>query len=172
MTRAIFFDRDGVINRRIYGGYVTKWEEFELLEDVAELLTAVKAKGYLAIVITNQRGVGKGLMTHEDLAEIHRRLQERLHTSSAVRFDDIIYCPDVDRTSERRKPSPAMLLEAAEKWEIDLKNSWIIGDSVTDIEAGKRAGTHTAFLITEHSSEIPDADLVLHTLRDFLPVLE
>jgi D-glycero-D-manno-heptose 1,7-bisphosphate phosphatase len=171
MNKAVFFDRDGVINRRIFGGYVTKWEEFELLSDVAAVLTAVKEKGYLAIVITNQRGIGKGLMTEADLSSIHRQLQDHLQTTTLLQFDDILYCPDADRSSPRRKPSPAMLLEAGAKWNIDLSQSWIIGDSLSDIEAGRRAGTHTAFLITEHTTEIPEADVILQKLTDFLPVL-
>jgi D-glycero-D-manno-heptose 1,7-bisphosphate phosphatase len=169
--KAVFFDRDGVVNRRIYGGYVKTWAEFELLEEVAQTVKAVKDLGYLAIVITNQQGVGKGLMTEEDLIGLHGRMQEHLHQLESVRFDDIYYSTEMKDGSTRRKPSPAMLQEAAQKWNIDLSNSWIIGDSTSDVEAGKRAGTKTAFLITEHTESIPEADLVLKHIRDLIPAL-
>src|SRR5205823_3375347 len=76
--RAIFFDRDGVINTRIKGGYVRSWDELEINPDLADVLRSVKAKGYLAIIVTNQRGVGRGLMTETDLHTIHQNLQTHL----------------------------------------------------------------------------------------------
>ncbi|HET6512973.1 MAG TPA: HAD family hydrolase [Candidatus Kapabacteria bacterium] len=170
--KAIFFDRDGVINRRIYGGYVRTWDEFELLEEVAQTVKAVKERGYLAIVITNQQGVGKGVMSEDALLHLHSQLQGRMHELAKVKFDDIYYSTELKEGATRRKPSPAMLLEAAEKWNIDLAGSWMIGDSVSDVEAGKRAGTKTAFLITEHTTEVPEADLVLTHIRDLLPALD
>ena len=168
---AIFFDRDGVINTRILGGYVKHWNEFELQPGVVETLREVKQHGYLAIIITNQRGVGLGIMAEAELVQVHEELQREMEALAGVRFDDIIYCTDTDDTSRRRKPSPAMLLEAAEKWNIDLKNSWMIGDSMSDIEAGHRAGTKTAYLITQHSEEIPKATKILHKLEDILALL-
>ncbi len=100
-----------------------------------------------------------GMMSEADLQKVHEELQlmemER-EVVAGVRFDDI-FCTDADKNSTRRKPSPAMLLEAAEKWNIDLTNSWMIGDSMSDIESGTRAGTKTAYLVTEHTEEIPKA---------------
>ena len=163
-----FFDRDGVINARILGGYVRHWNEFELKPDVADVLREIKRHGYLAIIITNQRGVGLGLMTEQELHAVHAELQREMLRVADSQFDDIVFCTDPDKASSRRKPSPAMLLEAAEKWNIDLKNSWMIGDSMSDIEAGQRAGTKTAYLVTEHSEEIPKATKVIHHLIDLL----
>jgi D-glycero-D-manno-heptose 1,7-bisphosphate phosphatase len=168
LTRAIFFDRDGVINARILGGYVRHWNEFELLSGVIETLREVKRRGYLAIIVTNQRGVGLGIMTEGDLHAVHEELQRAMEAAAGVRFDDIIFCTDLDNALGRRKPSPAMLLEAAEKWNIDLAESWMIGDSMSDIEAGQRAGTKTAYLITKHSEEIPRATKIIHRLTDLL----
>jgi D-glycero-D-manno-heptose 1,7-bisphosphate phosphatase len=166
--RAIFFDRDGVINTRIVGGYVRNPGELEVLPGVAEVLKEVKQRGYLAIVITNQRGVGLGLMTLEELAIVHDDLQNRLDQSVGVTFNDFFFATGIDKSDLRRKPSPVMLEEAAEKWNIDLSNSWMIGDSNSDIEAGHRAGTKTAYLITVHSEEIPKATKVLHSIEDIL----
>lgn len=168
LQRAIFFDRDGVINTRIVGGYVRSPSELDLSKGVAEVLREVKRRGYLAIVITNQRGVGLGLMTLEELAVIHDDLQNRLDQTAGVTFDDFFFATGIATSDLRRKPSPVMLQEAAEKWNIDLSQSWMIGDSMSDIEAGRRAGTKTAYLITQHSEEIPTATKVLHSLDEIL----
>jgi histidinol-phosphate phosphatase family protein len=168
ITKAIFFDRDGVINRRIKGGYVRSWSEFELLPEVGEVVAEVKRRGFKAIIITNQRGVGTGVMTEEDLSQIHTELQKLMKESHEAHFDDILYCTDASDASERRKPSPAMLLEAAERWSIDLSASWMVGDSASDVLAGERAGTRTAYLVTEHTEKIPPATVVLERLSDLL----
>jgi D-glycero-D-manno-heptose 1,7-bisphosphate phosphatase len=165
---AIFFDRDGVINTRIVGGYVRNPQELELLPGVASVLKEVKRRGYLAIVITNQRGVGLGLMTLEELAIVHDDLQNKLDQTVGVTFDDFFFATGVDRSDLRRKPSPVMIKEAADKWDIDLARSWMIGDSNSDVEAGQRAGTKTAYLVTIHSEEIPKATKVLHSLDEIL----
>ena len=170
-ARAVFFDRDGVINARILGGYVRHRNEFELLPGVVETLAEIKRRGYLAIIITNQRGVGMGMMSESDLHAIHEELQRAMEREAGVRFDDIFFCTDVDDSSGRRKPSPAMLLEAAKKWNIDLLHSWMIGDSMSDIEAGQRAGTKTAYLVTEHTDEIPKATKIIHRLEEILAFL-
>lgn len=165
--RAVFFDRDGIINRRIKDGYVRNWDEFEFLQHVGDVLKAVKQKGYLAIVITNQRGVGRGLMTEADLIDIHERLQRHVEWNFDAKFDDIIYCTDPDDSSLRRKPSPAMLHEAADKWNIDLPSSWMLGDSTSDVEAGTAAGTKTAYLLNQFTTRIPEATVVLGELSEF-----
>ena len=171
LPRAVFFDRDGVINTRIKGGYVRHWGEFILLPDVADVVREVKQRGYKAIVVTNQRGVGMGIMSEADLRTVHDELQNTLQQQAGVQFDDILYCIDTDDNSSRRKPSPAMLLEAAERWNLDLAHSWMIGDSMSDIEAGQRAGTLTAYLVTIHSEEIPKATKIIYNLRDILKYL-
>jgi histidinol-phosphate phosphatase family protein len=170
-TPAIFFDRDGVINARILGGYVRHWNEFKLMEGVVETLAEIKRRGYLAIIITNQRGVGLGLMSDADLNTVHEEMQRAIEARAGVRFDDIFVCTDTDHSSTRRKPSPAMLLEAAQKWNIDLAKGWMIGDAMTDIEAGTRAGTKTAYLVTQHSEEAPKATKVIHSIEEILEFL-
>jgi D-glycero-D-manno-heptose 1,7-bisphosphate phosphatase len=168
MKKAVFFDRDGVVNRRIVGGYVTKWDEFELLPDIGQLLRDLKRLGYLAIIITNQRGVGLGRMTEADLLSIHETLQQQLEDEYGVRFDDIISCTDATDDSLRRKPSPEMFKEAAKKFDIDLSKSWMIGDSHTDIEAGNRAGTKTAFLINAHEPAPTNATILIKSVHDII----
>ena len=87
MNRAVFLDRDGVINRKLENDYVKSWDEFHFLPDVIEAIKALNEKGYLVIVVTNQRGIARGLMTEKDLEEIHRRmLQELQGTPFFLRF--------------------------------------------------------------------------------------
>ncbi len=115
MNKAIFFDRDGIVNYRPVGDYVKSPQEFRFLPDFLEFFVFIKKNNYLAIVITNQQGIGKGLMTDEDLSIIHLKMQEDLFNITGYNFDDIYYCPDLALTpSQRRKPNPGMILEAVE----------------------------------------------------------
>jgi D-glycero-D-manno-heptose 1,7-bisphosphate phosphatase len=170
-SKAIFFDRDGVINQRIMNGYVHAWNEFHFLPDVGETLKEIKDRGYIAIIITNQRGVGLGLMTEADLADIHRRMQSQLLEEYGVQFDDIISCTDAVNESGRRKPAPAMLLEAKAKYDIDLEMSWMIGDMASDIQAGISAGTKTAFLLNEYEKSPEDVTISISLLKEIVAYL-
>lgn len=171
MNKAVFFDRDGVINKRIAGGYVTRWDEFEWLPGIGETLASVKQRGYKAIIITNQRGVGIGRMTEAGLAAIHEHMQRELQEQYGAQFDAIITCTDPTDDSPRRKPSPEMFFEAARMFDIDLAQSWMIGDSPSDIEAGKRAGTKTAFLLNDQEAPPPDATITLNNVHDIIAQL-
>jgi D-glycero-D-manno-heptose 1,7-bisphosphate phosphatase len=144
---AIFLDRDGVINRRLMGDYVKRWDEFEFLPDIFELLPKAHAAGYLAVVITNQRGIGRGLMSGADLDRIHELMQRSLAERTGERFDAVYHCPhDTAEGCDCRKPLPGMLHRAAAEHGIDLASSWMIGDSESDIEAGIAAGCRTALV--------------------------
>ncbi len=160
MNRAVFLDRDGVINERLIGDYVKKVSEFRILPGVETALKAFKKKAYLIIVITNQQGVGKHLMTEEDLKRVHEYMLEKL-----PEIDDIFYCTDLaTKPNNCRKPSPHMILKAKEKWNINLKKSWMIGDSETDIEAGIKAGCKT-IRITQQE---PTKTKANHTAKNLL----
>ena len=140
MNRAVFLDRDGVINQKLENDYVKSWDEFCFLPGVFEAIRIIKEKGYLVIVVTNQRGIAKGLMTEKDLEEIHRRMIEELKKHGAC-IDDIFYCPhDISDNCNCRKPKPGLLIQAQRKWDIDFTQSYIIGDSNSDIEAGQQVG--------------------------------
>lgn len=168
--QAVFFDRDGVINFRIYKYYISKYEEFALMQDFLALFDFLKDKGCLLIVITNQQGIGKGVMTESQLAEVHNGMQEELMSKFGRQFDDILFCPDLSHTgSRRRKPEPGMLLEAAEKWNIDLGMSWMIGDRKSDMKAGKRAGCNTILVGDGDGEPIPETD---HYFGDLYKVIE
>jgi D-glycero-D-manno-heptose 1,7-bisphosphate phosphatase len=148
MIRAAFLDRDGVINRKApEGQYITRWEEFEFLPRVAEAVALLNQASFKVIVVSNQRCVAKGLLTVENLEVIHRNMVEDLAASGAF-IDAIYYCPhDVHPACSCRKPSPGMFFQAAREHQIDLANSWMVGDSDIDIQAGRSAGCRTCRIL-------------------------
>jgi D-glycero-D-manno-heptose 1,7-bisphosphate phosphatase len=148
MRRAVFLDRDGVINRKAREGeYVTRWEEMQILPGVSDAIALLNWAGFCVIVVSNQRCVAKGLITSADLEALHRRLCETLARDGAT-IDAIYHCPHETQPSCCcRKPQPGMLLDAARDHDIDLGASWMIGDSQVDVEAGKNAGCNTVLLV-------------------------
>lgn len=147
--KAIFLDRDGTINK--YVGFLTDIRDFELLDGVAEAIHRINESGYLAIVVTNQPVIARGEVSEEELLEIHNKMETLLGIQGAY-LDDIFYCPhhphkgyEGERAEYKiecscRKPKPGMLVQAAEKYNIDLSASWMVGDGKNDIEAGQNAG--------------------------------
>lgn len=134
-----------MINHRLANDYIKQWEEFILLPDILHVLPAIHRAGALAVVITNQRGIGRGLMSEDALREIHARMQDQMFERTGHRFDAIYHCPhDHADNCDCRKPLPGMLLRAAAEHHIDLGRSWMIGDSESDIAAGLAAGCRTA----------------------------
>ena len=158
--KAVFLDRDGTINK--LNGFITRPEDFELIEGAAEAIKIINNSGYLAIVITNQPVIARGDADIETLSLIHKKMETELGKHGAY-IDDIFFCPhhpDNGFKGERpeykiecdcRKPKPGMLLKAAEKYNIDLSQSYMIGDDNRDIEAGQNAGCKTV-LITKESN--------------------
>ena len=163
--KAIFLDRDGTINKMV--GFVTRPEQFELLPDVAKAIKAINKSGYLAIVITNQPVIARGDCTFEQLQTIHNKMEMELGKEGA--FVDAIYvCPhhtDKGFSGERpeykcdcdcRKPKPGLLLQAAKDFNIDLSQSYMIGDSGRDVKAGKNAGVKEAIKVENLLKDISD----------------
>lgn len=171
LNKAIFFDRDGIVNYRIVGGYVESKQQFKFIPDFFDLFYLVKKLGYLAIIISNQQGVGKGILSLKDLEQIHSFMQKRLINMFGFGFDDIYFCTDLTGSgSFRRKPNPGMLLEAIEKWNIDPAGSYMIGDSITDLLAGKSAGTKTIYINSFVDEKPEEADYLfknLYQVADF-----
>lgn len=138
--RCVFLDRDGVINQSpSTGEYVRSWEQFRLLPAVVDWIRLFKALGLLVIVVTNQRGVARGLMEQADLEEIHARMRAELERAGA-RIDDVLCCVHEEGACDCRKPLPGMVLKAAQKWDIDLGSSIMVGDSLTDRELALACG--------------------------------
>ena len=150
-NKAIFLDRDNTIIED--PGYINNPDQVKLLEGVTEPLSELKAMGYKLVVVSNQSAVAKGIVTEEALGQIHKRL-EQLLAEKGVLLDRIYYCPyHIDgvipkyrRDSDWRKPNPGMLLAAGKDMDINLPESWMVGDSPSDIEAGARAGCRTIML--------------------------
>ncbi len=167
MNKAVFLDRDGVLNRKApEGEYVTRWEELEFLPRVAEATASLVKAGFLVIVVSNQRCVSKGLLTVHELDSIHQRMRHELAAAGAV-ITDIYYCPhDTQPPCSCRKPAPGMLLTAAREHEVDLMGSWMIGDSDADVEAGKKAGCRTARILKIGETAHGGADLFAQSLFD------
>lgn len=166
MNKAVFLDRDGVINRKAptEDQYITRWDEMEILPGVAEAIAELNHAGFKAIVVTNQRGVAKGLITIAELEAIHQQMREHL-ASEGAEIGAIYYCPhELDPPCACRKPSPGMLLEAARAHNIDVATSWMIGDSVKDVQAGRRAGCKTVQLIEKSEFMESAADVVAFSL--------
>ena len=172
MKPAVFFDRDGIVNRSPGPGYVERWEDFHLLPEFVEALRIVTARGYEPVIVTNQSGVGRGLMTPEALEQIHGNLRAEL-ARHALALRDLLVCTNPDNADPRRKPNPGMLLEAAREHGLDLARSWMIGDSESDIEAGRRAGCHTLrvappAVATAADERVPDMPALVRWLQEHL----
>jgi D-glycero-D-manno-heptose 1,7-bisphosphate phosphatase len=168
----VFLDRDGVINRkRREGEYVTRWEEFDLLPGVAGAIASLNRSGYKVIVVTNQRGIALGLMTEAELGTIHDRLRGVLAREDAT-IDAIYYCPHTENECHCRKPQTGMLEAAFRDFPgASPENSVLIGDSLSDIECGRRIGMTTIFVEGEESRESADlakkiADVLAASLSD------
>lgn len=173
--KAIFLDRDGTINK--YVGFLRKEEEFELLHGVAEAVKKINESGYLAIVVTNQPVIARGEVTFSELENIHNKMETLLGKDGAY-LDGIYFCPhhphsgyegevkELKIDCDCRKPKPGMLLKAAEDLNIDLSQSYMVGDGENDIKAGKAAGCKTVLLNTE--CEYYGQDICVASLKDFV----
>lgn len=146
----LFLDRDGVINHDKDNDYIRNWDEFRFYDTTLEAM-AILTKYFARIVVTtNQKGVGKGLMTVEDLTNIHSNMQSRIDQAGG-RIDKVYYCADLADDSLNRKPNPGMAHQAKHDFpEIDLSKSIIVGNRISDMGFGRNAGMHTIFLATTH----------------------
>ena len=172
--KAIFLDRDGTINK--YVGFLTDINEFELLDGVTEAIKMINESGYLAIVVTNQPVIARGEVSVEELQEIHNKMETLLGQAGAY-IDDIFYCPhhphkgyegerpEYKIECECRKPKPGMLFAAAEKYNIDLSESWMIGDGENDIEAGKNAGCKVCAVGDVEINNVPRYNSLLECIK-------
>ena len=171
--KAVFLDRDGTINK--YIGFLRNIDEFELLPGVADAIKIINTSGYLAIVVTNQPVIARGEVNFEQLQEIHNKMETLLGKQGAY-LDAIYFCPHHPHKGFKgeihefkiecgcRKPKPGMLIQAAEDFNIDLSQSWMIGDGESDILAGKASGCKTALIGSADYSQ----DLTVESLEEFV----
>jgi len=167
MKKAAFLDRDGVINKKApEGQYITRWEELQFLPGVAEAIALLTQANFCVLVVSNQRCVSKGLLSVSDLESMHARMCRQLAQKGAT-VTKVYYCPhDNQPPCECRKPAPGLLLTAAREHEIDLNQSWMIGDSDVDVQAGRRAGCKTVLISNGDLPGKSPADLQARTLLD------
>lgn len=177
MQKAIFLDRDGTINKHV--GFLRCIDAFELEDGVADAIKKINTAGYLAIVVTNQPVVARGEVSFEELTEIHNKMETLLGYEGAY-LDAIYYCPhhpDKGFEGERpelkfecdcRKPQPGMLLKAANDFNVDLSQSWMIGDGENDIKAGREAGCKTALIGKEHLGQEVSVSSLLEFVEKYL----
>jgi D-glycero-D-manno-heptose 1,7-bisphosphate phosphatase len=162
----VFLDRDGVINEVLSDRvkFVNKPEDFYLLDGVGQAIKSFNEAGYKVFVVTNQGGVGLGFMEETVLLEIHTKMAGDLETFGAA-IDDIAYCPHKPKTGcACRKPMPKMILDLAEKHQVDLTKSYMIGDREPDIEAGKQAGVQTILIGERTDQQEVGADMCFSDL--------
>ena len=144
IVKVMFFDRDGTINVKMpEDSYVTNWGEFQFLPYTFEVLRAIKDRDYKTILVTNQRGIARGIMTSTQLLDIHERMQSILRQNGCS-FDHIFYCPhDIHEKCNCRKPKPGLLAMVDALYCINKEHSFMVGDSLSDMEAGRRYGVKT-----------------------------
>jgi D-glycero-D-manno-heptose 1,7-bisphosphate phosphatase len=143
---AIFLDRDGTLNESV--GYVNHPSRFRLFPFAVDAIRTIRDEGYLAILVTNQSGIGRGLFSEEMLGEVHGALARTL-ADGGTALDAIYYCPHRPQDGcECRKPRSGLLRRAADEWKIDLSRSWMVGDSYSDLEAAFGAGARGALVAT------------------------
>ena len=137
---ALFIDRDGTIIKQIDGYYISSIEQIELIENIFPAILMLQNEGYLIIIVTNQAGINKGILSNEQVDEINQHIIQLLK-KQGIDISAVYVCPHKpDEQCKCRKPQPGLLLKAAKEYNIDLENSIIIGDTDKDTEAGLNAG--------------------------------
>lgn len=153
-VKSVFLDRDGVINRGGPGRYVTSWEEFEFLPGAKDALARLCAARLRPFIVTNQRGVARGLLSKAELDDIHRRMLAELEQTNA-RIEGIFVCVHDEGECSCRKPQAGLFLRAQEQFpDIEFASSVVIGDSLSDMEAGTRLGCRTILITQEVKPEV------------------
>lgn len=171
----LFLDRDGVINTRIMGGYVRDWAEFVFAPGALEALATLARWAPRVVVVTNQQGIGKALMSEDDLAGIHERMHEEV-VAAQGRIDAVEFCPHLaDNECDCRKPRPGMATRYLDAHpDIDGSLSMLVGDTPSDVEMGRRLAAVTGGCVTVRIDEREDAlaDVTFASLADFADAVE
>ena len=167
MNKALFLDRDGVVN--VEKNYLHKIEDFELMEGIIDLCRAYQEQGYLIIIVTNQSGISRGYYTEADFVHLSEWMVEHFKTFG-ITISRIYHCPhheSIDGVCECRKPEPGMFLEAREEYDLDMEHSVMIGDNERDIEASLKAGVGMNILLSK-DADTSKANKIIHSLGELL----
>ena len=141
---SLFLDRDGVINKKLEGRYVSRWEEFEFMPNALQAVNILSKLFKRIFIVTNQQGIGKGIMSQNDLLFLHQKMLNEIEKAGG-KINKIYFCPHLETDNcNCRKPKIGMIEKAIQDFSsINIKKSYLIGDSPSDIKAGERAGLHT-----------------------------
>lgn len=163
----LFLDRDGVINKKLESDYVKRLDEFQFLPGAKEAIARLNQLFGTTVVVTNQQGIGKGLMTTADLKLVHQYMMNEVEVVGG-RIDEVYFAPDLDSSkSINRKPNTGMAEQARKDFpQIDFKKSIMVGDSLSDMQMGKRVGMLTVH-ITDSSEKLREADFQFSSLKAF-----
>jgi D-glycero-D-manno-heptose 1,7-bisphosphate phosphatase len=178
-NRALFLDRDGVINHDL--GYTSSAENFKFIDGIFNLCRAARHSGYLLIVVTNQAGIGRGYYSEQDFLKLTEWMYEQFE-SEGILITDVLHCPYhpehgiglYKKDSFDRKPNPGMLLRATEKHGLDLEHSVLIGDKDSDMQAASKAGVgvRCQYLTNEYEEHLSSAAThKIHSLREGILLL-
>ena len=163
----LFLDRDGVINHEKQNDYIHTWDEFEFYDGVLKAMEIFAGIFNRIIIVTNQKGVGKGLTKENDLQTIHKNMQAAIEKAGG-KVDAVYYCKDVENDSPNRKPQPGMGLQAIEKFpDIDVSKSIMVGNTLSDMQFGRNLKVFTVFLPTTR----PEVDLADENIDEVYPTL-
>lgn len=167
----LFLDRDGVINQKLDNDYVKNIEEFQFIDGSKAAIHKLNQLFGLCLVVTNQQGIGKGVMTEDDLKLLHAHMLSELSAANA-QIDKVYHCPDLaEMNSNCRKPNTGMAEEARKDFaHIDFKSSVMVGDSISDLQMGKRVGMITVY-ISEEDDLPKEADYVCKSLAELAEVI-
>tara|TARA_B110000438_G_C15738096_1_gene617177 strand:+ start:148 stop:714 length:567 start_codon:yes stop_codon:yes gene_type:complete len=173
----IFLDRDGVINKD--SGYITNWSDFIFIEGVLDALIHLTKLDYKLVIVTNQSAIARGFFTTEDFINLNKKMINEFNTFG-IKLTDVFFCPhhkdgvieEYSMECNFRKPNPGMLFSAAEKHNIELSRSIIVGDKESDLLAGRNANLHSCYLIRSSNSESPSESIYakksFNSLNDFV----
>ncbi|WP_027937190.1 D-glycero-alpha-D-manno-heptose-1,7-bisphosphate 7-phosphatase [Anaeroarcus burkinensis] len=175
MRKALFLDRDGIIN--VEKQYLHKIEDFEFIPGIIEVMRQYQQDGYVLVVVTNQSGIGRGYYTEEDFWKLMEWVKQTLE-EQGILLAGVYFSPfhpekaigEYLRESDCRKPGPGMLLKAAEELELALNESVMLGDKESDVEAGRRAGVAQTIRLLEKGNAVESskADVVIYDVRELL----
>lgn len=172
-TWSLFLDRDGVINKRIMGGYVTSIDQFEFLPGVLDIFPMLAEQFGKIFVVTNQQGIGKGLMTEEDLAIVHEHMKSGVQKNGG-RIDAVYHAPHLaEAKSIMRKPQPGMAQKAQnENPIVNFERAIMVGDTDSDIKFGKSVGMVTVFVQSSSKMSQANPDFVIPSLKAIEQIIE
>jgi D-glycero-D-manno-heptose 1,7-bisphosphate phosphatase len=174
---AVFMDRDGTINEEV--SYLSRMEQLRLYPQSGEAIRLINAAGMKAVVVTNQSGIARGYFTEDFVRSVHERINEMLRAEGA-HIDGFYVCPHhpvygngiYKQDCECRKPKPGLLLQAAAEMNIDLSRSYMVGDMLKDIEAGKKAGASGILVRTGYGPNIIRTDMPAYIAEDILEAVQ